>query len=349
MSARLRWLLLSPLAVAALFGLAWWAVDHWLESAGGRGAVERALGRAVGAPVSLSGEFGVVLLPRIGVGGTDLMAGDPADPGRAFAVAREYGVELALLPLLRGELLIDSVRLQGGRVDLARWPLRQDVPSGDAAGRRLTVRELLLRDIGIAGLGATELTVTRLYLTDFSPGAETPFELEVQEFGRLDGRFRWQPAPGSLELDGQWSGWLPGTLQLRVAADLEAARGEVEAAWLPMPEGARATFDATLVYALREGGVRLERVALATAGQAVSGSGCVRYGDGGRLDLDLVAESLDADFLPDWPELPAGAAGDGAGPELRVRLAVAEFRAAGALARGAEFGIGGPPDCGGLE
>ena len=111
MTRRLRWVLLGlPLALAALAGLAWLALDTWLESAGGRRAIEDVLSAQSGYPVSLAGEFEVVLLPVPGVSGTDLRVGGA--PGEdVFATSARYGVSLDLRALLRREVNVNRLTL----------------------------------------------------------------------------------------------------------------------------------------------------------------------------------------------------------------------------------------------
>ena len=111
MTRRLRCVLLGlPLALAALAGLAWLALDTWLESAGGRRAIEDVLSAQSGYPVSLAGEFEVVLLPVPGVSGTDLRVGGA--PGEdVLATSARYGVSLDLRALLRREVNVNRLTL----------------------------------------------------------------------------------------------------------------------------------------------------------------------------------------------------------------------------------------------
>ena len=104
---RRAWRLLAgfALALVLLAGGAWLALDAWLESAGGRSAIERVLGAESGYPVALAGDFKVVLLPAPGVSGTDLRV-YPADGMGPMLTGGRYTVALALRPLLRREILV---------------------------------------------------------------------------------------------------------------------------------------------------------------------------------------------------------------------------------------------------
>ena len=73
-----RLLLLVPLITLSVLAALYFAVDDWLESAGGRRALERTLSEQVGMPVHLNGDFNIKLLPSVGVSGTELVVSDPA-------------------------------------------------------------------------------------------------------------------------------------------------------------------------------------------------------------------------------------------------------------------------------
>ena len=61
-----RIFLLLPLFTVLFLALMYLAVDTWLQSAGGRRAVERVLTDQVGLPVELQGDFNIMLLPAAG-------------------------------------------------------------------------------------------------------------------------------------------------------------------------------------------------------------------------------------------------------------------------------------------
>ena len=192
MSRRLLWLLAGiPLVLAALGGLAYLALDTWLESAGGRQAIERVLSTQSGYPVSLAGEFEVVLLPSPGVSGTDLRAYD--DPGGPLLVSSgRYAVALALRPLLHRELHVDRLTLGDVRFG-----------GGDANGSGFVVPEL--------------------EITGFAVDEPAAFRLDLGLYGEATGRFTWQPSSSTLALSLAWGGFLFPTLSLDVAAAYDSA------------------------------------------------------------------------------------------------------------------------------
>ena len=188
MTPRLRWVLLGlPLALAALAGLAWLALDTWLESAGGRRAIEDVLSAQSGYPVSLAGEFEVVLLPVPGVSGTDLRVGGA--PGEdVLATSARYGVSLDLRALLR---------------------------------REVNVNRLTLGDVRF---GATDgLLVPEIEITGFAVARPADFRLDLGPYGEVQGAFTWRPEIGDVDLRLAWGGFLLPRLALAAHAAYDAA------------------------------------------------------------------------------------------------------------------------------
>ena len=188
---RAAWLLLAAiLLVAALAGAAYLALDAWLESSGGRRAIERVLSEQSGYPVSLAGDFEVVLLPAPGVAGTDLRVSDGPGGERLLSGGR-YGVSLALRPLLRRELNVDELTVGDIRFG-----------AEEGADASFEIRELSIRG--------------------FQPGLPADFSLDLGAYGEALGRFTWRPDAGTLGLDVDWGGFLFP----RLAVSLEIAYGE---------------------------------------------------------------------------------------------------------------------------
>lgn len=188
---RAAWLLLAvPVLLAALAGAAYLALDAWLESSGGRRAIERVLSEQSGYPVSLAGEFEVVLLPAPGVAGTDLRVSDGPGGGLLLSGGR-YGVSLALGPLLRRELNVEELTVGDIRFGAAE--------GADAA---FEIRELSIRG--------------------FQPGQPADFSLDLGPYGEALGRFTWRPDASTLGLAVDWGGFLFP----RLAVSLDIAYGE---------------------------------------------------------------------------------------------------------------------------
>jgi len=354
-----RWLLLgAPLALAVVFAVAWLLVDLWLESAGGRQAVERALAERIGLPVRLEGDFRVMLLPSIGVSGTGLVVGAPS-PASELARSEEYAVSLALGPLLDGRLSIESVRFSGGILRLAHWPAATEAPD-TAAQAPLVLPDVRALEISefrvIAGEDETEPYLLRhLSIEDFTAGRATPFRLQVEGFGDWSGSLTWLADHAELLLVASGSGNWPGELRLRTEALLDTLTGALEVRWAGAPTAAlRTEPQLTLAYAWLPAGLRIRDLRLAADAVRVQGAGCFLTGDRPALHLDLSADRVDVDALPEWSALssdgPAEDAGQPAagwpdGLDFNVRLSVGELLAGGAVARQAVLRLGGEPDC----
>jgi uncharacterized protein involved in outer membrane biogenesis len=189
---RWAWIAIGvPLALAALAGAAWLALDAWLESAGGRRAIERVLTEQGGYPVRLAGEFEVVLLPAPGVSGTDLRVLDPVSDASLLQAGR-YAVELALRPLLRKELHVE----------------------------RLTLGELRFGEVGA---GDDAFLVPEVSITGFAVDRPAGFRLDLGAYGEAAGTFTWRPAASQLDLEVDWGGFLFPRLTLGLRADYDAA------------------------------------------------------------------------------------------------------------------------------
>jgi hypothetical protein len=353
-----RWLLLGlPLALALLFAAAWLLVDAWLESAGGRQAVERALADRIGLPVRLEGEFHVMLLPSVGVSGTVLVIGDV---GVATELARseEYAVSLALAPLFEGRLLIESIRFSDGVLHLDRWPEGAATSDG-VPGEALVlpdVEALEVRNFRVlSGEGdATPYLLRSLEIERFAPGRATPFRLDVEGFGAWAGNLSWHAGRAALEVSSTGKGDWPGEIRLRAEALLNDATADVELHWLGDPAAADEA-GLALVVAWLPAGLRLEDLRLVSDALLVEGAGCLVTADRPALNLELSADRVDADALPalSGPEEPGGEGqASMAWPEgldFNVRLEVEELLAGGAVARQAVLRLGGEPDCRALE
>lgn len=358
MKAVRRGLLLTvPLLLVLLFAAAWLLVDIWLESAGGRQAVERALAERIGLPVRLEGEFHVMLLPSIGVSGTVLVLGEP---GQATELARseEYAVSLALAPLFESRLLIESVRFSDGILYLDRWPGGD--PSADAPPQAALalpdIRELAISDFRLVlGQGDDSPYLLReLSIEEFTPGRLAPLRLRVEGFGTWRGGMSWQPADDALELTVAGTGQWAGELGLQASVRLNAGTGQLAVRWVGGPFGADIEPRLSLAYAARPAGVRLEGVRIEAEALRIEGVGCFLAGERPALHLDLAADRVDTAALPDLSELApsaAPAADDQPDPEwpegldFGVRLAVGELLAGDAVARQAVLQLGGEPDC----
>ena len=349
-----RLLLALPVLLALLFAAAWLLVDAWLEGAGGRHALERALQDRIGLPVRLEGEFSVMLLPAVGVAGTALVVGEPG-PATELLRSDRYAVSLALEPLFHSRLLIDSVEFGNGTLHLERWP-KSETP---AAGEPQTtiqlpeIERLEIRDFKVFAAADDDqpYLLRGLRIEQFAAGRASPFRLEVQGFGAWDGSLTWGPERSALDVTAVGAGFWSGEIRLQVAASLDAGKGKLTADWAggTADSGRGRNGQLALDYELAAGGVRLRAIRLAAEPLLVEGEGCLLAGERPALHLELAAERVDADTLPDWTALtgPMDTAGadPAAGLDLNIRLKASEMLAGGAVARQAVLQLGGVPDC----
>lgn len=342
---RLLWIVLA-LAVALPLVL-WLLVDRWLESAGGRQALERVLSERSGLPVRVEGEFRVMLLPSVGASGTALVIGGPGEDGPLLR-SEAFAVSLALLPLVRRTLQVESVMLEDGALYLDR------LPAGEPGAEGIVLPDidsLLVQDFQLGGLdpGDAGYHVRELAVDGFAQGRATPFRLEIEGLGQLSGQFRWEPGARQFALGAEWTGLLPGTLQLELDASLAAESGSLAGRW--QPAAATPEIRLALEYVLRAEGIELPSIGLEQGELALAGDGCWRS-DGTGLHLLLAADRIDYASLPDPDSLlpPAAGSAEGGLPfALNLLLRSGEFVADDVIAREAEFQLGGPPDCSGMR
>ena len=346
---RMLWLL--PLGLPLLFVALLWLLTYWLESAGGRRAVEQRLGEALGMPVALGGDFGVRLLPRIGVTGSDLVIGGPAEEA-VFARSEGFAVSVALRPLLRRELVVEGLSLAHGSL----YPGNYQGGSAPANGALAlpVLREVTLQDfrLALAKADGPEITIEEGVMTDFAAGQAAPFALQFEHHGRIEGTLGWVADPARFELTVLWqSGW--GELETTASYALSTSDGELQAT-LRLPE-LTDPLRLALRFDIRKSGVSLPEISLALAGQSATGWACLLTGPSPTAHIAARSERLDLDSV-----LPAG--GNGSAPEafaadldwnpplaLNARLQVAELHAAGAVAHGAVLSTGAEPDCSALQ
>lgn len=359
-----RLLLFVPVLLALLFAGVYLLAGIWLESSGGRQAIEQELSRRLGVPVNLLGEFSIALLPSLGVAGTELVIGVPG-PESELGRSEVYSVELALRPLLDGVLVIESFSLAGGRLYLERLPGDDGAAadSGSAPLRLPDIESFAIRDFEIIAGGDGRFLLQEFELKGFAGGRQAPFRLTVAGYGSLSGELGWNASAAELGASAAWSGYVPGVLQFRLTANLASASGDLQAGWSPPGAAAdsAAAIRIALDYEFRPGGVALAEVRLDAGSQSAAGAGCVVLDDPPALHLDMASPRIDLDALPDLAALAsfgdadAGEAGEqaeGAGTDtalaFNLRLRAAEARGGGAVAREAVLQVGSEPDCSGL-
>ena len=216
MKVSLRKLVVVLLAGFVLLPVAaYWLADSWLESSGGRQLLEQTLSGRIGMSVRLEGEFDLMLLPAIGVSGTELVIGGP-EPESELARSHEFEISVALKPLLDRKVLVEWIRLTGGSIYPERYSrtdridIVDPVVGADASANLVLpeIQELSIRDFEIlfAEEDENRLLIKELTLTDFAENRETPFTLEIEDLAAAGGTLRWDTSQslihlGKLQLD----------------------------------------------------------------------------------------------------------------------------------------------------
>lgn len=353
-------LLALPLALVLLVTAAYYLLGAWLESAGGRQAVERALTERIGLPVTLEGKFEVMLLPAVGVSGTGLVLGEPGLETEVLR-SREYALSLALLPLLDRRLVIQSVRFEEGLFHLGRWPEAGAAAPGSApAGIRLPeIEQLEIRDFGLLVSAGDDrpYRLRELTIDGFAAGRPAPFELEVEDAGRWVGSLVWNAGPATLDLAANGTGAWPGEVRLTAELGLVSGAGAVDAHWVATPgvPGAGVDVRASFAYASVPTGWRIDELRLAAESQTITGEGCLIGEERPQLHLELVSERVDLDALPDLSaftgaeEAVPASTPEQSGLDFHVRLSATVLSAGDAVASDAVLQVGAAPDCSGLD
>jgi uncharacterized protein involved in outer membrane biogenesis len=191
------WLVIL-IALVLLFPGLYWFADTWLESSGGRQMLERELGARFGMRVRLEGEFDLMLLPDIGVSGTDLVIGGDGSPGSFFASSREFEVSVALKPLFRNQVVIDWIRLTGGQVYPARY---SQSGAGSETGPLPEIRELTLRDFDLvlAEGKVAPLSIKTLKVSDFAERRQAAFSVDVEDLVNAEGWLLWDTEQSKIQ------------------------------------------------------------------------------------------------------------------------------------------------------
>lgn len=186
---RTKWLVLL-VALLLLFPGLYWLADTWLESSGGRQMLEQELGARFGMSVRLEGEFDLMLLPDIGVSGTDLVIGGDANADSFFASSREFEVSVALKPLFHQQVVVEWIRLTGGQVYPGRY---SQSGAGSEAGQLPEIRELTLQDFDLflAEENVAPLRVRTLKVSDFAERQRAVFGVEVENLVDAEGWLLW--------------------------------------------------------------------------------------------------------------------------------------------------------------
>ena len=377
----LFWIL--PLFLLFVFGLLSMAASAWLESSGGRQLVQNALGNSLGFPVQLAGDYRLKLFPRIRFTGTQLhmehVRGDAP-----FAGSEEFTAVIELMPFLRKDIRITSLRLSKGFLDLPRLSGAAK-PAGSPGTSEITLPSVGLVQLDdfrvILDESGRQLHLGSLQLEDFVPGEQARLGFEVslrdeeEQLASLSAKSRIRLEPGdlSVRVDVEQLGFawgeisatgLQGELEWdassrRLLADLHGPAGSqasfrLDLSLSPTPAGIieaeyyhpqTALPSRIRLRFVQEGdAVGLEFQQLELAGQVITGKGCIGLAEKPVLNLMLESEELDLDKLYSLVPETEGESSELA-VEPAIHIQVGAARFSGAEATGVDVLIGGAPDC----
>ncbi len=172
-----------------------------------RAPLRRAASDALGRDVQI-GEMRLSLLPRPGVEARDVRVAGTTDTAPAFAEVEALRLRVALLPLLVGRVLVDTLEVDGPRVrvplDASGAPI---LPAPRAPGGKDAAREEAAEPAPSDGRTRPALAIDALRVRDghVEYGDWTVSELQVDGSVGLDGRGSARvrgDARGPAELDG---------------------------------------------------------------------------------------------------------------------------------------------------
>src|SRR5918998_3194597 len=319
--------LLIALLTAAL------VVPPFMDWGARRGSIEAALARATGTQARTDGRIDLRLLPspRIRVDHLALGGATEASPSLA---ARNVVAEIALTPLLRGEVRFTEARI--GRAEIrvptgegGNWRLPSDLPSVAAFQREwaiesLSIAQLLLTTTTPATGRTDQFYAETVHIegqsligpwrVDGTTGG-VPFRLVTGELGqdqtvqvKLSGGGDVYPRfdiDAKLAFENEANAWRPSVSG--AAKVFFGPPAQVSAAGLPIPVAVQAGFKTA------GGAVELEPVSVEAgeggASLRMTGAGMVRL-DEPRVSLKLEGRRLDIDSFilsPSGRELTAQA------------------------------------------
>jgi AsmA protein len=284
-----RSIILGVGAVLALCVLAVLAITVFVDPNRFRGRVETAVREATGRPFRIDGDLDLAWFPwlavRTGPAHLGNAAGDSGEPLIEWQSAR---VGARLIPLLRGELIIDGVRLEGPKIRLRR----------DAQGRANW--EDLLARFGESGEPSSKPPgpVPQIGGIEIQDGT---LEYSDARTGRIVQLSNWQLDVGD---------WKPGD-EVPVRTQLALTLRDANAAPTEKPLLAQLRLDARARFSEQFDHVDIAALELDSR---VSGATLPEAG----VPFEIELERLSAQLSP--LEFEA--------PQLTVRLANAEVRAA---------------------
>jgi AsmA protein len=154
----------------------------WVDPNDYRGEIERRVGAATGRSMRIAGDLDLKVFPWLAIRVADVTLGNPPGYGsEPFLVVKRADVGVKLLPLLKGELEVRRIGLEGVAVSLVsrgtgqnNWQDLISDTSGDApdeAGRRTTIAGVDVKDATLSYRDEEADSLTRLSRLEFQTGA----------------------------------------------------------------------------------------------------------------------------------------------------------------------------------
>ena len=170
-----KWLkILLGVLVALLLALllAAWLLPRFVDSTALKQRLASEASAATGLPVRIVGELGVSVFPRLSIQVGGLNLGDPDKPNETTASIDQGKVQVALMPLLKGQLLVKGLQLDGMELFYRDPQAGIDLRFGEAS---VSTGAVDLRHIANAGI---PLEISAL-LEDAGSGFSQRFELDA--------------------------------------------------------------------------------------------------------------------------------------------------------------------------
>ncbi|MCC6172203.1 MAG: AsmA family protein [Gammaproteobacteria bacterium] len=187
----LRWILIAAAGLVALLLVGALAITQWVDADVFRPRIVAALSQATGRPVRLQEGLELGWYPWLALRtGPGEIGNPPGIDGEPLLRWREARIGARLLPLLRGELQLDRLRLVGARMALQRTADGRDnwsglAEAGGEGGAPLRLAGLDLEDAELRftdAVDGTTLTLDALQLATgpWTSGQTEPVAIEAR-------------------------------------------------------------------------------------------------------------------------------------------------------------------------
>ncbi len=349
------------------------STSSWLETETGRKLLQRELGKSLSLEAELRGDYSLKLFPGIRIAGKQLLL-SPVNSNQALAEIKSYELHLALRPLLRKEILIHEVVIDGGSLDLDLLTGQSGTGEKESAMQIPKIDSMVISGLILLQSGKEFLQVSNLNVQGFAESRKAPISLSLSlptsyknhVTANLEGVMQVEANPLitsfdvrelMLVLDGQ--SWPLGAGHLKFSGETGEFVGDLEgelsgyaskaelalqtkgAIWVQGRIELRSKDSGLLAASLKAHKETsrwlLEQVELDLDGQLLVGAGCLETNDPVRLQLQLQAEQLNLDAVQDLLPvqlLTGGSETESTLQDLPLQLAI-ELKATQASAAGA--------------